>query len=173
MSEVVCQSVYLFKYPMSADSLIAVLLPRYCSVTLSHRYETQFILCYTYSKSFDNRHCWITSNNHWISIDESSISITLKRHFHIIMTLVSRHVPASEVLTYHISLCCKSWYKIIKWHTVANSNRTLNDLNYILPSPSSSVVTLVIKRITLVSPDIASATLVTIYCHLRLTALSD
>ena len=57
----------------------------YCSVTLSHRYETQFILCYIDSKSFDNRHSWIASIIHWIFVDESPISITLKRHCDVIL----------------------------------------------------------------------------------------
>ena len=61
--------------------------------------------------------------------------------WHIMMTLVSRHVSASDVLTHHILLCRKSWYKIIKWHTVTNSNRT-----YILIQTRSIDVTLVINR---------------------------
>ena len=65
----------------------AVVLPGYCCATQNHRFETQFIVCYIHSKLFDNRHCSIASNNHRIFIDESPISITLKRHCDVVLTL--------------------------------------------------------------------------------------
>ena len=138
MSETVCQSVYLFKYPsaflegwgMGAWIDRGKSAHQQLSSRLSSRLKSYCLISQCYTKS------WIWNPVHsllyrfqiirqsallnrikqslniyrWIAT-KYYVETTLRCRFHIIMTLVSRHVSVSEVLTYHISLFCKSWYK--------------------------------------------------------------